>query len=180
MLAAQSCSTLCDPTDCSSSGSSVHRISKARILEWVAIPFSRISPWPRDQTRICCIAGRFFTVSAFLSHGALWQFLEAYRPFLRKLFPNAKNKICRLTRETLYTKMVCCDCLVAKLHTTVCNPMDCSLPGSSIHGISRVRILEWVAIPFSRRSSWPRDWTRVSCLAGRFFTTEPPGKPIKV
>ena len=48
--------------------------------------------------------------------------------------------------------------------------MDCSPPGSSVHGISRERLLEWVAIPFSRGSSQPRDWTRVSCIAGRFFT----------
>jgi len=49
--------------------------------------------------------------------------------------------------------------------------------GSSIYGILQARILEWVAIPFSRGSSWPRDRTQVSCTAGRFFTTEPPGKP---
>ena len=48
--------------------------------------------------------------------------------------------------------------------------MDCSLPGSSVHGIFQARVLEWVAIPFSRRSSRPGDWTRVSCIAGRFFT----------
>ena len=45
-----------------------------------------------------------------------------------------------------------------------CDPMDCSLPGSSVHGILQARILEWVAIPFSR------DWTHYSCIAGRFFT----------
>ena len=44
-----------------------------------------------------------------------------------------------------------------------CDPIDCSLPGSSVHGISQARILEWVAISFSRGSSWPRDKTRVSC-----------------
>ena len=43
-------------------------------------------------------------------------------------------------------------------------------PGSSVHGILQARILEWVAIPFSRGFSWPRDWTQVSCIAGRFFT----------
>ena len=48
--------------------------------------------------------------------------------------------------------------------------MDCSLPGSSVHGILQARILEWVAIPFSRGSSRPRDWTQVSCTVGRFFT----------
>ena len=47
--------------------------------------------------------------------------------------------------------------------------MDCSLPGSSGHGILQTRILEWVVIPFSRGSSWPRDGTQVSCIAGRFF-----------
>ena len=55
-------------------------------------------------------------------------------------------------------------------------PMDCSPPGSSVHRIFQARILEWVSISFSRGSSWPRDWTGVSCLTGRFFTTEPPRK----
>ena len=55
--------------------------------------------------------------------------------------------------------------------------MDCSPPGSSVHGILQARILEWVAISFSRGSSCTRDRTWVSCTAGRFFTTEPPGKP---
>ena len=51
-----------------------------------------------------------------------------------------------------------------------CDPMDCSLPGSSIHRILQARILEWVAISFSRGSSQPRTRTQVSCIAGRFFT----------
>ena len=50
----------CYPTNCSPSGSSVHGILQARILEWVAVPFSRGSLWPRDQTRVSCIEGRFF------------------------------------------------------------------------------------------------------------------------
>ena len=53
---------------------------------------------------------------------------------------------------------------------TLYDPMYCSLPGSSIHGIFQARILEWVAISFSRGSPQPRDWTRVSCIAGRSFT----------
>ena len=48
--------------------------------------------------------------------------------------------------------------------------MDCSMPGSSVQGILQARRLEWVAMPFSRGSSWPRDWTQVSCIADRFFT----------
>ena len=50
-----------------------------------------------------------------------------------------------------------------------CNPMDYSLPGTSVHGISQARKMEWVAIPFPRRSSRPRNWTDVFCIAGRFF-----------
>ena len=49
-------------------------------------------------------------------------------------------------------------------------PMDCSLPGFSIHGIFQARVLEWIAISFSRGSSWPRNWTGVSCIAGTHFT----------
>ena len=54
-----------------------------------------------------------------------------------------------------------------------------SLPGSSAHGILQARVLEWVAIPFSRGSSWWRDQTWVFCAAGGFFTTEPLGKPYR-
>ena len=68
--------------------------------------------------------------------------------------------------------------LVAQSCVTLCDPMDCSLPGFSVHGILQVRILEWVAISFSRGSFWPRDQTQGFCIAGRFFTIwaacEPP------
>ena len=62
-------------------------------------------------------------------------------------------------------------CLVAQ--SCLCDPMDCSPPGSSVHGILQARILERVAISFFRGSSWPKDWTSISCIsciAGRFFT----------
>ena len=61
---------------------------------------------------------------------------------------------------------------------TLWDPMDCSPPGSSVHGILQARILEWVTSPTSRHKTcvWPRDQTCVSCIAGGFFTTEPPGK----
>ena len=58
---------------------------------------------------------------------------------------------------------------VAQSCPTLCDPMDCSLPGSSVHGVFQARILEWVAISFSRRPSQPRDWTQVSCIVGRRF-----------
>ena len=58
---------------------------------------------------------------------------------------------------------------VAQSCLTLCDPVDCSLPGSTIHGILQARILEWVAISFSRGSSRPRDWTWVSRIGGRCF-----------
>ena len=67
-------------------------------------------------------------------------------------------------------------CEVALLCPTLCDSMNCSLPGSSVHGILQARILEWVAMPSSRGSSQCKDRTcasRVSCLAGGFFTAEP-------
>ena len=70
-----------------------------------------------------------------------------------------------------------------QLCPTLCDPMDHSLPGSSVHRIFLARILEWVAIPSSRGSSRSRDQTCFSwspALPGGFFTTEPQGKPIYV
>ena len=71
-------------------------------------------------------------------------------------------------------------CSVAQSGPTLWDSMDHNLPGSSVHGILQARIREWVAIYSSRGSSQPRDGTHiscVSCIAGGFFTTEPPGKP---
>ena len=68
--------------------------------------------------------------------------------------------------------------MCAQLCLTLCDPMDCSPPGSSAHGISQARILEWVAMSFSRGSSHPRDQTNISCIAGRLFITGPPGKHL--
>ena len=75
--------------------------------------------------------------------------------------------------------MPCC-AKSLQLCLTLCDLMDYSLPGASVHGILQARILEWVAVPSSRGSSWPRDGTHISCsshTAGEFFTAEPPGKP---
>ena len=65
-------------------------------------------------------------------------------------------------------------------YPTLCDPRDCSPPGSSLHGILQARTLEWVAMPSSRGSSWLRNQTcvsRLSCTAPGFFTPEPQGKP---
>ena len=58
---------------------------------------------------------------------------------------------------------------VAQSCLTLCDPMDCSLPGSSVHGIFQARVLRWVAISFSRGSSWSRGWTQVSRSVGSHF-----------
>ena len=77
-----------------------------------------------------------------------------------KFSPNQRLCVC-----------VCvCVCVIAQSWPTICDPMECSLLGSSIHGIPQARMLEWVAIPFSRGSSQHRDQTLVSHVADRFFT----------
>ena len=82
----------------------------------------------------------------------------------------------KVLQEELCTSVSSCislwsvEVLVTQSCPTLCDPMDCNLPGSSVHGILQARTLEWVAIPFSRGSFQPKDWTQVSCIAGRFFT----------
>ena len=70
---APSCLTLCDPVDCSPPGSSVHGIFQARILEWVAISFSRGSSWPRDRTQVSRIAGSSNIWATREAHGRKWR-----------------------------------------------------------------------------------------------------------
>ena len=74
---------------------------------------------------------------------------------------------------------VCVSMLVAQLYPTLCNPMDCSLPGFSVHEILQARIVEWIAIPFSMASSWARGQTQVSRTTGS-TVSEPPEKCVCV
>ena len=67
----------------------------------------------------------------------------------------------RPTRSLTCTRILSCP--------TLCNPTDCSPPGSSVHGITQARTREWVPVPSSKGSSWPKDRTQVSCIAGGFF-----------
>ena len=71
----------------------------------------------------------------------------------------------------------CYCCLVAQACPTLCQPVDCSFPGSSVHGVSQA--WEWVAISSSMGPSQPRDRICVFCIAGRFFITKTPGKPAQ-
>ena len=138
----QSCLTLCNLTDCSPPGSSVHGILQARMLEWVAMPSS---------------GGIFLTqvLNLHLSHFLHWQAGSLPLALLGKTWKWEWNVGCSVMSDS-------------------CEPMDCSPPGSSVHGISQARIQECVAISFSRGSSHPMDWTMSPALAGGFFTAVPP------
>ena len=72
--------------------------------------------------------------------------------------------------EWMYREVEGCRKWKWSLSVRLCDPIDSSLPCSSIHGIFQARVLEWIAISFSRRPSWPGDRTRVSCILGRGFT----------
>ena len=93
------------------------------------------------------------------------------------------NLLPQLILETVSNKYLptrCCRQILASLWwqswshgdsviSNFCDPMDCSLPGSSVHGILQARILEWIVMLSSRGSFWPRDWTHPSCISGRFL-----------
>ena len=94
----------------------------------------------------------------------------------------------RALHYIIYQSKCICRCYVVHAiilscfsHARFCNPMDCNPPVSSVRGILQARILEWDAMPSSREYCQPRDSTLVSCnscITGRFFTTEPPRKPV--
>ena len=81
----------------------------------------------------------------------------------------------RFSQTEKRSRFLCSD---VQLCLILWDPMNSSLLGSSVHGIFQARILEWVAISYSRGCSKPRDWTLVSCIAGEFFTAEPLGKSL--
>ena len=144
VLVAQSCSTLWNPMDCSSPGSSVHGILQARTLEWVAMPFSRLSCWPRNWTWVSCIGRQllYHWITREVSRSTL---LIAWRLTISVL--QASYSVNQ--HEMLVTQ----SCLI------LCNPRDCSSPGSSVHGILQARTQEWIIIPLSRGSYQTKDWT---------------------
>ena len=106
-----------------------------------------------------------------------------------EIWPNGKTALYCYTAGSVWSKwlhirLVMCVCVCARVHARaqlcliLCDAMDWRPPGSSVHGILQTRILEQVTISCSRGSSQPRDWTWVSCITGRFFTSEPQGKPL--
>ena len=124
--------------DCSLPGSSLHGILQARVLEWVAISFSRGSSRPRDQTWVSCILGRRFN---------LWA--TTGKPLERKV--TAKIWIplflmAKFWENSAAKSLQSCP--------TLCDPIDGSPPGSPVPGILQARTLEWVAISFSNAWKW--------------------------
>ena len=111
MLVDQSCLTLCDLMDCSPPGSSVPGILQAIILEWIIIPFSRESFWPRSWTQVSHIASIFFTVWAREPRWHKYTPFSPFSPWEVKLFPRVFSSVQSLNRVRIY------------------NPMDCSTPG---------------------------------------------------
>ena len=88
----------------------------------------------------------------------------------RKAIPkNSQTTAQSYSSHMLVSSVQFSSVLVAQLCLTLCDPMDCSPPGFSFHRILQARVLEWVAISFSRGSSRPRDRTQVSCIPGKHF-----------
>ena len=133
---------------CSLPGSSVHGILQARILEWVAIPFSRESSWSRDWTWVSHIAGRFFYHLSLKRRPFTFTFFFRLRIF-----------------ASIFIKDTCVCVLVAQWCPILWDAVAYNLPGSSVYGILQARKLEWIAMVSSRGSSWSRNWTQVSYVS---------------
>ena len=161
----------------------VRGILQARILEWVAIPFSRGSSQPLDRTRISCIVGRRFTGWATREAPSDETPLSSYQNGPHRDTHIAKRRWraqqqglpspawwkaqrCRSSlvsykaKHTLTTRV---KAKVTQSCPTLCDPRDCVFPG-----ILQARILEWVAVPFPSGSFQTRDQTQVSRNAGGF------------
>ena len=181
---AQSCLTLCDPMDCSLPGSSCLWDFPGKYTG-VGCHFLLQEIFPTQglnqgllhyrQTLYC------LSHQGSLPRTTLISVLKVWHPWsplsqgktrgLVTLWYSSllhKTNSCAMLRTYSWTTpsfpflgFLFVALLVTKLCLTLCDPMDCSPPASSVHGILQARILEWVAMPFSRGSSWPRDWTHV-------------------
>ena len=167
-LVTQSCPALCNPMDCSPPGSSDHWILQARILEWVVMPSSRGSSQPRDWTQVSCMAGGFFTIWATREAQEYWSGEPNSSP------GDLPDWGIKLGSPTLQADSLPAELpgktKVSEIVSRWVESASLQPPGSSVYGILQARIPEWVVVLFSRGSSWPRNQTQVSHIAGRFFT----------
>ena len=165
----------------------VHGILQARILEWVAIPFSRGSSQPLDRTRISCTVSRHFTSWATREATSNETPLSSYQngphqdTDVDKCWRNmeqqellfsagGKAEWCKsllVSYKAKHTLTIRVKVKVTLSCPTLCGPRDCIF-----HGIVQARILEWVAVPIPRESFQTRDQTQVSCIAGGFSTCQ--------
>ena len=130
----QSCLTLCDPVDGSPPGSPVPRILQARILAWVAISFSSAWKWKVKAKSVSCV----------WLLAIPWTAAYQAPPSMGFSFKSI-GVGCHCLLQCMKVKS---ENEVAQSCPTLSDPTDCSLPGSSIRGISQARVLEWVAIAF--------------------------------
>ena len=153
----------CDHMDCSLPGSSVHGILQARILEWVAISFSRGASWPRDRILVSCTTGKFFT--DWVTRETLkWKSLsDSLWPHGLHSPWNSLGQNTGVGSSSLHQGI---------FQTQGSNPglLHCRRILYQLSHKGSPTTLEWAAYPFSSRSSQTRNWTRVSCIAGGFFT----------
>ena len=127
-----------------------------REIKWFAPSYSVIEE--QSWIQILIFGFQVYILGSF-QHSIVWDMLVDFE------MPMDNSCGCNQLRMKVKVKV-----LVIQSFLTLCDPMDCSPPVSSVQGILQARLLEWVAIPFSRGSSQPRDRTQVSWTAGRFFT----------
>ena len=151
---------------------------------------NRVTKWPCDPTLGLISRKEENSNSKMYMHSNVsWSTIYNSQHMDTEICPSTKEWIKKilcvyihngilLSHNKEWNNAICSNmdkCLIAQSCLTPCDPMNCSLPDSSVHGISQARILEWVAISSSRGSSHPRDWTCishiccVSCIAVGFF-----------
>ena len=123
----------------------------------------------RADTFVCALKLQSSSLLLGASHWPISRRQETVSP-PRSSQPQSNKCVCVCMCVCVCVCVCVCMCSVAQSCLTLRDAMDCNPPGSSVYGILQARKLEWVAIPFSRGSSLPRDWSWVSCTAGRFFT----------
>ena len=167
----QSCPTLCDPIDKSPSGSPIPGILQARTLEWVAISFSIAWKWKVKVKSLSCV--RLVATpwtDAYQAPPSMGFSRQEYWSSLPLPSPIFNTRFCYLCFSLIkaeWDKWLSKTTVVAQLLSPIwlfCDSMSCSPSGSSIHGIFQAKIVQWVAISFSRGASWPRDRTSIFCI----------------
>ena len=159
-LVTQPCLTLCDPMDCSLSGSSALGNSPGKNTGVGCHAFLQGSSQPRDGTQVSQITDRFFTIWARLLNKGVAFFGSL--SILVSFWQLVSWSSC-FSWDALWKVLVTQSC------PTLCDPRDCSLSGSSVHGDSPGKNTRVSCHAFLQGSSQPRDQTQVSWIAGRFF-----------